>query len=44
MKGSRNVIAVNNDLEGPTFGVSAIDRVGDVHKILLKVIDALQPC
>jgi electron transfer flavoprotein alpha subunit len=41
MKGSANIIAVNKDPEAPIFGVSDLGIVGDVHKVLPKLIEAL---
>ena len=42
MKGSKNIIAVNKDEEAPIFGVADLGIVGDVHKVLPKLIEALQ--
>ena len=42
MKGSANIIAVNKDEEAPIFGVADLGIVGDVHKVLPKLIEALQ--
>jgi electron transfer flavoprotein alpha subunit len=42
MKGSKNIIAVNKDAEAPIFGVADLGIVGDVHKVLPKLIEALQ--
>jgi electron transfer flavoprotein alpha subunit len=42
MKGSKNIIAINKDKEAPIFGVADLGIVGDVHKVLPKVIEALQ--
>jgi len=42
MKGSKNIIAINKDPEAPIFGVSDLGIVGDVHKVLPKLIEALQ--
>ena len=42
MKGSKNIIAINKDAEAPIFGVADLGIVGDVHKVLPKVIEALQ--
>ena len=42
MKGSRNIIAVNKDKEAPIFGVADLGIVGDVHKVLPKLIEALE--
>jgi electron transfer flavoprotein alpha subunit len=42
MKGSKNIIAINKDAEAPIFQVSDLGIVGDVHKVLPKVIEALK--
>ena len=42
MKGSKNIIAINKDPEAPIFGVSDLGIVGDVNKVLPKLIEALQ--
>jgi electron transfer flavoprotein alpha subunit len=42
MKGSKNIIAINKDQEAPIFGVADLGIVGDVHKVLPKLIEALQ--
>jgi electron transfer flavoprotein alpha subunit len=42
MKGSKNIIAINKDAEAPIFSVSDLGIVGDVHKVLPAVIDALK--
>ncbi|MBA3398560.1 MAG: electron transfer flavoprotein subunit alpha/FixB family protein [Acidimicrobiia bacterium] len=42
MKGSKNIIAVNKDEEAPIFGVADLGIVGDVHKVLPKLIEALR--
>ena len=42
MKGSKNIIAINKDGEAPIFGVADLGIVGDVHKVLPKLIEALQ--
>ncbi len=42
MKGASNIIAINKDEEAPIFGVADLGIVGDVHKVLPKLIEALQ--
>ena len=42
MKGSKNIIAINKDEEAPIFGVADLGIVGDVHKVLPKLIEALR--
>ncbi|QGG94555.1 electron transfer flavoprotein subunit alpha/FixB family protein [Actinomarinicola tropica] len=42
MKGSKNIIAINKDPEAPIFGIADLGIVGDVHKVLPKLIEALQ--
>ncbi len=42
MKGSKNIIAINKDAEAPIFGIADLGIVGDVHKVLPKLIEALQ--
>jgi electron transfer flavoprotein alpha subunit len=42
MKGSKNIIAINKDEEAPIFGVADLGIVGDVHKVMPKLIEALQ--
>jgi electron transfer flavoprotein alpha subunit len=42
MKGSKNIIAINKDAEAPIFGVADLGIVGDVHKVMPKLIEALQ--
>ncbi len=42
MKGSSNIIAINKDPEAPIFGVADLGIVGDVHKVLPKLIEAIQ--
>ena len=42
MKGSDNIIAVNKDGEAPIFSIADLGVVGDVHKVVPKLIEALK--
>ena len=42
MKGSDNIIAINKDPEAAIFAIADLGIVGDVHKVLPKLIEALQ--
>jgi electron transfer flavoprotein alpha subunit len=42
MKGSKNIVAINKDQEAPIFSIADLGIVGDVHKVLPKLIEALQ--
>jgi electron transfer flavoprotein alpha subunit len=42
MKGSKNIIAINKDEEAPIFTIADLGIVGDVGKVLPKLIDALK--
>jgi electron transfer flavoprotein alpha subunit len=42
MKGSKNIIAVNKDAEAPIFSISDLGIIGDVHKVVPKLIEALK--
>ena len=42
MKGAKNIVAVNKDKDAPIFGIADLGIVGDVHKVLPKLIEALQ--
>ena len=42
MKGSKNIIAVNKDADAPIFGIADLGIVGDVHKVLPALIEALK--
>ena len=42
MKNSDNIIAVNKDGEAPIFSVADLGIVGDVHKVVPALIEALK--
>ncbi|HVM40882.1 MAG TPA: electron transfer flavoprotein subunit alpha/FixB family protein, partial [Acidimicrobiia bacterium] len=42
MKNSENIIAINKDADAPIFSVADLGIVGDVHKVLPKLLEALQ--
>ena len=42
MKGSKNIIAINKDSEAPIFAVADLGIVGDVHKVLPRLTEALE--
>ena len=42
MKNSDNIIAVNKDGEAPIFGIADLGIVGDVHKVVPALIEAIK--
>ncbi|MGH9031931.1 MAG: electron transfer flavoprotein subunit alpha/FixB family protein [Acidimicrobiia bacterium] len=42
MKSSDNIIAINKDGEAPIFGIADLGVVGDAHKVVPKLIEALK--
>ncbi|MBV8305577.1 MAG: electron transfer flavoprotein subunit alpha/FixB family protein, partial [Acidimicrobiia bacterium] len=42
MKGAKNIIAINKDKDAPIFSVAALGVDDEVHKVVPKLIEALQ--
>jgi len=42
MKGSKFIIAINKDKEAPIFSIADLGIVGDVHKVMPKLIEAIK--
>ena len=42
MKDSGTIISINKDEEAPIFALSDLGIVGDVHKVLPKLLESLQ--
>jgi electron transfer flavoprotein alpha subunit len=42
MKGAKNIVAINKDQEAPILSIADLGVVGDVHRVLPKLIEALK--